>query len=269
MSTPGEVYGSANSRVLVAVMNSPRDFEIVVNQRWYRIPFARAPRRLGADFLAFYQTKAFAEEGWAINYYSAIRRYRLVPRRVLLPAEPDHPAADTLYYKIEVGPLLRLPHPIPSARLRRITFIPTLLKADEINDLWRGGPEEERLWLAFKEHGLNAERHYPLREQEPEYCLDFALFCKKGRMAILVENTGEIENVRVVRESPLVEEYEVAALGWTLLRLDSEEVRRALPSCFERILNAVQHRGGPMPWPSRCGSGASHTSLPSEVLPGP
>ena len=248
MSGSGEGHVPARSRVLVAVLNSLRDFEIARHQGWYRIPFDRAPRRVGADFLAFYQTKPFAGEGWAVNYYSPIRRYRLASRRVLLPDEPEHPRADAIYYKIEIGPLLRLPHPIPSARLRRITFIPTtlerLLQAEEINDLWCGGLEEERLWLAFKEQGLSAERRYPLREANPEYCLDFALFCKKGKIAILVDTTPEIENVRVVRERPLVEDYDVAASGWTLLRLSSEEVRGAQPACLERTLDAVEGHGG-------------------------
>lgn len=248
MSGSSEGHGSAKSRVLVAVMNSPRDFQIALDQGWYRVPFAQAPRRVGADFLAFYQTKAFAKERWAVNYYSAIRRYRVVPRRVLLPDEPDHPRADALYYKIEIGPLLRLPHPIPSARLRRITFIPTtlqrLLEAEEINDLWCGSPEEERLWLTFKEQGLAAERHYPLREQDPEYCLDFAVFCKEGKIAILVDDPPEIENVRVVRERPLLPDYDLTALGWTPLRFTSEELHGLRPACLERILDAVADQGG-------------------------
>ncbi|HEM61913.1 MAG TPA: hypothetical protein ENO24_06450, partial [Chloroflexi bacterium] len=76
MYEPGEGPPAARSRVLVAVMNSREDFQIARDQGWYRIPVARAPRRLGADFLAFYQTKTFQEEGWAVNYYSPIKRYR-------------------------------------------------------------------------------------------------------------------------------------------------------------------------------------------------
>jgi hypothetical protein len=64
-------------------------------------------------------------------------------RRQLLPDEADHPRANDCYYKLELGPLERLPRPIPSHRLRRITFIATtldrLLNAQEINDLWMGG----------------------------------------------------------------------------------------------------------------------------------
>ncbi len=245
-----EGHAAHRHRVLVAVMNSRRDFQIAHDHGWYRIPWDRAPRRIGADFLAFYQTGAFDEQRWAITYYSPITRYRLVSRRTLLPDEPDHPRADDLYYKIEIGPLLPLPHPIPSARLRRITFIPTtlerLLQAEEINDLWIGSSEEERLWLAFKERGLCPERRYPLREQNPEYCLDFALFCKEGKVGVCIEGAPEVENVGVVCERPMVEDYDVAALGWRLLRLGTAEVRTPQPSCVETVADAVEAYGGPL-----------------------
>jgi hypothetical protein len=162
-----------SSRVLVAVMNNHRDFGIALERGWYRIPCERAPSRLGADYLAFYQTGVFDEERWAINYYATVRRYRVVSRRSLLPNEADHPRADALYYRIDIGPLARLSPPIPSHRLRRISFIPTtlerLLHAEEINDLWCGSPDEERLWRAFRESGISVERRYPLREDAPEY----------------------------------------------------------------------------------------------------
>jgi hypothetical protein len=41
-----------------------------------------------------------------------------------------------------------------------------------------------------------------------------------------------------------VEDYDVAALGWTLLRLSSEEVRGAEPACLKRTLDAVDEHGG-------------------------
>jgi len=245
---PGEGLLAARSRVLVAVINSHQDFHIARDQGWYRIPVARAPRRLGAEFLAFYQTKAFQEEGWAVNYYSPIKRYRLAHRRTLLPQEADHPRANDLYYKIEIGPLLRLPRPIPSLRLRRITFIPTtlerLLQAEEINDLWCGTWEEERLWHMFKDGGLHAERRYPLREDDPEYCLDFALFCKQGKVGVCLLSEPAVQNVRMVRESAEVGDYDLAARGWDPVRLHSKDIEDSVHSCLVRILEVVQRRGG-------------------------
>jgi UV DNA damage endonuclease len=138
-------------RVLVAVMNNPRDLQLAREQGWYRIPVRRAPRQVAADVLAFYQTAAFDEpERWTITHYAPIRKYRIVRRTELLPDEGDHPRADEEYYKVEIGSLQQLASPIPSRNLRRITFIPTtmdrLLGVGEINGLWMGSGLQERLW---------------------------------------------------------------------------------------------------------------------------
>ena len=149
-----ETHPGSADRVLVAVMNNRRDFQIAREQGWYRIPVRRAPRRVGADYLAFYFTAAFPEgQRHQINAYAPIRAYRMVTRAELLPGEADHPRAGDLYFKLEIGPLIALPTPIPSRKLRRVTFIPTtldrLLSASEINDLWDTGRRKEELWAAI------------------------------------------------------------------------------------------------------------------------
>lgn len=244
-----------DSPVLVAVMNNRRDFGIARDQGWYRIPRERAPSRIGADYLAFYQTKSFGEERWAIHYYAPIRHFRIAPRGDLLPEEPDHPRVDELYYKIEIGPLQHLPRPIPSRRLRRITFIPTtldrLLHAEEINDLWIGGVVEERLWRAFKENGIDAERKYPLKEEDVAYRIDFALLCKHGNVAILLEGEPSVENVHIIREQPRIGDYDLAAHGWTILRVPYSEIIDSLPGCLDSILTAIARHGGPSAHPQR------------------
>jgi hypothetical protein len=245
-------------RVLVVVLNSLRDLEVAREQGWYRIPLKRAPTRVGADYLAFYQTSVFGEERWAVNYYAPVRRYRIVSRRILLPGEPDHPRADDLYYGIQIGSLRRLPRSIPSRRLRRITFIPTtlerLLGAEEINDLWCGTRDEEQIWRAFKEHGLAPERHYPLTEVEEQRTADFALFCKDGRVAVCMVGETEVCNVRVIREHPMVTEYEARALGWTMLRLDSRDLLEPAAACLRTIMEAAEGLGGAAALPSSEGT---------------
>jgi hypothetical protein len=133
--------------VLVAVLTSPRDLEIARAQGWYRIPLARAPARLAADYLAFYQTAAFGPERWSVRWFAPVLRLRLLSRRELLPAEPDHPRAGERYYRVDLGPLAALPLPVPAARLRRVAFIPTsfgqLRRAADVRELWRP-PEDSR-----------------------------------------------------------------------------------------------------------------------------
>ncbi len=142
-----------DERVLVAVVPRPSDWELICTQHWYRIPVSHAPRRLAAEYLAFYHTGSFSELRWSIRYYAPIERYRLVRRMDLFPDQPDHPRAQELYYRVELGPLESLPRPIPSLKLRRVTFIMTtlsrLLSAQEINDLWLRTTARDRLWRAL------------------------------------------------------------------------------------------------------------------------
>lgn len=242
-----EIELGSSQRVLVAVMNDRRDFDIARDEGWYRIPLKRAPNRVAADYLAFYQTKAFGDEGWAVNYYAPTRRYRLLTRAELLPEEADHPRAVEPYYKVEIGPLQRLPRPIPSKRLRRITFIPTtlerLLRAEEINDLWDRDSREEKLWQAFKREGIEAECQYEVEEGTIRQRVDFAVFCQEGRVAVICEGEPVGVGVRVIRERQ-ASDYDLAAWGWTVLRLDRQQLSRDVSGCLAAVREAVSRCGG-------------------------
>jgi hypothetical protein len=148
--------------VLVAIINNKRDFAIARDEHWYRIPVKRAPRRaINAPILAFYQTKVFGPEGWAINYWAEAKEWEIVKRIELLPQEPSHPRANDDYYKIHLGELKRLPHPIISKKWRRITFIITtwerLTRAKEVKELLHGDIWEERLYRVLRKAGIIAE----------------------------------------------------------------------------------------------------------------
>jgi hypothetical protein len=126
--------------MLIAIVNNARDLHIAGTQHWYRIPVKNAPRRLQeTSYIAFYQTKAFGDESWSINYWAEIKKIRIVKRSKLLPLESDHPKVNDQYYKVEIGDLKRLSKPITSKRGRRIVFILTTLgkfkAAKEIKDL--------------------------------------------------------------------------------------------------------------------------------------
>ena len=95
--------------VLVAVMTSPRDMEIARLLGWYRIPLRKAPKVVDVDYLAFYQTSGFVEdERGKIQYCAKVRGHELTTRGELLKDEDDHPRANEEYYKIQIGPLIKL-----------------------------------------------------------------------------------------------------------------------------------------------------------------
>ena len=233
--------------VLVVIMNNRRDLDIAWQEGWYRIPVKHAPRRLGAEYLGFYQTKAFGEEAWAVNYYAPIHRIHLAQRLELLPQDADHARAADWYYKIQIGSLRRLERPVPSQRLRRITFIPTtlarLLSAKEINDLWLGGEDEERLWEAFKGNDMGVERRVFLRERDEAYLIDFAAYCRQGKVAILCGGAGPLGEGSALRERPAAD-YELAAGGWRVLRFSLRQIEDSLEDCVASAKQAIAQEGG-------------------------
>jgi len=143
------------SLVLVGVVNNPRDLEIARLLGWYRIPLRTAPKIIAVDYLAFYQTGAFGEEKWRIQYIAPVRGHELTTRAELLKTEPDHPRAKEEYYKVQIGPLEKLPRPIMAETWRRITFLYTtgeyLLGANTVNDLVVQSDERQLLWQALRE----------------------------------------------------------------------------------------------------------------------
>ncbi len=178
-----------SDRVLVAIMNNRRDFETARDEGWYRIPQKHAPPSVTeAVALAFYFTKAFGDEKWSIRWYAPVRGHELARRRDLLPNEPDHPRADEVYYKLQLGPLVQLELPIHSLRWRRITFIETswdrFAAAEEINDLYVSGADG--LYVTLKEVGFWPEREFEVREGDATYTVDMAIPCREGTVTIAV-----------------------------------------------------------------------------------
>jgi len=178
-----------SDRVLVAIMNNRHDFAIARDEGWYRIPQKHAPEStIETRVLAFYFTKAFGEQKWAVHWYAPVRGHELVRRRDLLPAEANHPRASAPYYKLQIGPLQKLEHPIPSLRWRRITFIEStwdrFIAAEEINDLYASGADG--LYVTLKEEDLQPEREFLIQEESAEYIVDMAIPCQKGVVAINV-----------------------------------------------------------------------------------
>jgi hypothetical protein len=160
------VQPDASSLILVAVIKNPRDLEIARLLGWYRIPLRSAPKVVSVDYLAFYQTGAFTENRWQIQYLAQVRGHELTTRADLLRDEPDHPHAQREYFKIQIGPLIQLEKPIIADQWRRITFFYTtgeyLLKASSISDLIIQSDARQVLWQALRERG----------SQESQYHLD-------------------------------------------------------------------------------------------------
>ncbi len=177
---------AAEDLVLVAIVPRPRDLDIARTLGWYRIPLATAPKIVAVDWLAFYQPAAFGPaHRWRVEYVARVLGHELVRRVDLFRDEPEHPRAHEEYFKLQLGPLVRLPRPILAGKWRRVTFFYTtgarLMQARTLADLRADASERRVLWRALRERAARQEayRVRPLPEVPPEVWL--ALLGWQGR----------------------------------------------------------------------------------------
>ena len=240
--------------VLVAIMNKQRDFEIARTQRWYRIPTDKRSQSIRDKinqmrYLAFYQTKVFGRDAFAVNYYAEINQISTARRIELLPDEAGNQNAEALYYKLEISPLQRLSQPIPSRRLRRVTFITTTLAklntAPEINDLFHTSPIEDLMWEELRAAEIQAERQYEIRERNANYDLDFAIECSDGTMVNIECNGATHDYEDAVRWDRRRNTY-LTTHGWLVQRFGTDELRNDIRGCINKVRALIDRHGGPV-----------------------
>jgi hypothetical protein len=147
-----------NDLVLVVLLPQPRDLEIARVLGWYRIPLRTAPKVVAPDFLAFYQPASFGDHKWRIELVAPVKGHELATRRELFKEEPHHPRALDEYFKMQLGTVEELPHPIAAENWKRITFFYTtgelLLAANTIADLGVSSAERPIIYRALRERAV-------------------------------------------------------------------------------------------------------------------
>ena len=195
---PAENFPSPYSLILVGVMPSPRDLEITRLLGWYRIPYRFAPKVVQVDYLAFYQPASFGVDlAWRIEYFAEIRGVELTTRADLIREEPDHPRAQEEYYKIQVGPLKRLPMPILAGKWKRVTFLYTtgelFARARTLNDLVVRSEDRKVLWHSLREKANQSQEYQ--QDELPDLDLDSELLMMLGDLHLLGDNTAWYDSI--------------------------------------------------------------------------
>jgi len=242
----------ARGEVLVAIMNNPLDLAIARDQHWYRIPVHSVKKwlrdRWPPQWLAFYQTKIFGDEAYAVNYYARVLDIRQVFRWQLFPNEPRDEKGWRRYYQLLLSPLQRLPQPIFSRRWRRIIFIPTtwqkFMNAVEINDLYDESPLEDRLWAEFKRLRISAERQEFVQVKRRTYALDFAIYCAAGKIDVETDgDTWHADPERIPLDN--LRDNDLETTGWRILRFNTHHIQERMAEyCLPTIVENINSLGG-------------------------
>jgi len=148
-------YLSPDTLILVAIIPTPEDLQVARILGWYRIPTRSAPRILNVDYLAFYQPASFHDRKWRVEFLAPVLGHELTTRSELIQDELGHPRADEEYFKVQLGPVRSLSHPIGAGDWKRFTFLYTTGEyfrgAKILTDLTVAPAERRRLWKALRE----------------------------------------------------------------------------------------------------------------------
>ena len=229
-------------------MNDPAAWKIVRQEGWYRVPIDKAPRHWPPEWIAFYQTKVFGDEAFAVRYFAKVAEIRVATRRELFPDEPSGQKSGRFYYQVFLEKIEELPEPVFSLRRRLIVFISTtmhqLMTAEEINDLYGDSPLEDALWRHLKRLQIRAEREYAVSHEGEWYMLDFAVFCKQGKIDIETDgDTWHAERAQIPEDNK--RNNALTSLGWSVLRFNGSQVREEMTSyCEPRIVKTMNRLGG-------------------------
>jgi very-short-patch-repair endonuclease len=236
--------------LLVALLPKLSALELLKTEGWYHIPVETAPKRWPPKVIAFYQGRVFGkEEQYKIRHFGEVSQIDVVPRMELFPNdEKNAHKAEKLYYRVQLSELHERYRPIISYRPRRLVFIPTTLEkfefAEQINDLFDGSPLEDRLWSALKYASVLAERQWKIVVGGHNYYLDFAVFCKNGKLAIETDGyTTHFDSKNQINYDTW-RQNEIELDDWRFLHYTTKQVKDDWTPYLKQIEKKIEQLGG-------------------------
>jgi hypothetical protein len=187
-------------RVLVGVINRLRDLKYARDAHWYRIPQARMPRGVHADYLAFFLSgKVFKELTGGIHYYASYQGVELRYRHDLLPEEAQHKRANEIYYRIALSDWREKTTPILNPTQRPISFIYTtwdrFAGAQVIADLYSQDDYfVDRIYHVLRDRhpAYPIDQYWSTERRETQRPAGLRVLCERGPVDAWTEPGGDV-----------------------------------------------------------------------------
>jgi len=236
--------------VLVCVLKTKRDRELLLNKKWYRVPLKHAPLRR-PKYLAFYQPINFGKSGRKIELYGRVKFWRLKKRKELLPEEKKHIRAEQLYLQFVLSRVLKLRRAPSNRKGVRISFgftsLYKLRRAPDVRRLFDIPPIEEILSGILKKNKISYYPQFRVRRKNRKiYRMDFALPCRKGWLNVECDGF-RWHSRKQQRLKDRRRDKELRKLGWKILRIPEEKIVKNPLLSFRKIKKISQKLGGGHP----------------------
>jgi hypothetical protein len=173
--------------VLVGVINRKKDFKILREQGWYRIPVAQMAHGIHEDYIAFFFSRAFRSQNGSIRYFAERGGYEQLTRAEMLPDEAKNKNASKPYYKVNIGALQAKVPPILNESNHRISFIYTtgerFQNATKISQLFLGGDDlVNPIFDALEDEQYQPTRRWQLEQGYPLQSAQLRVLCESGEV---------------------------------------------------------------------------------------
>ena len=236
----------ASPTVLIAVVNRQQDLETILTKKWYRIPVKRIPAR-HFDYIAFYQTTALGKQGGKIEYFGRVTKRKKTTRAKLLPQEAHHPHAHHEYYQFTFRTIRRLGRPIVNKPGMRINFgyatLNKLNRARTLASLYGIRQVEAVFHKLLAKHRILFSAELPIRKNGIiRYRLDFAIFCKKGKIDVECDMKKFHSGIRCCNDAK--RDRFMKKNGWKVLRFTDEELLGGPDQCLNDLKTCIKSLGG-------------------------
>jgi very-short-patch-repair endonuclease len=260
--------------MLVGILKRKSSLDILKSEGWYHIPVEKLPKNWSQKALSFYQGYPFGEKASQIRYYGEVEQMEIVPRRQLFPDDKrNEHKADDLYYKVSLKNLQERPVPILSYRPRIWRFICTSLtkfdNANQINDLFWGNGLEEKMWADLKSRNILAEREWELKIEGVKYYLDFAVFCRQGKLAIETDGYTTHYDSKEKIDYDTQRRNKVDSDEWAFLHYTPKHMNEAGKEYLAEIEHRIEKLGGeesPEEFNRKIGEGQAEYILDDDEL---
>ncbi len=124
------------------------------------------------------------------------------------------------------------------------TTLGKLLKAAEISHLFGISPIEEMMRRALRRKRIPASHeHCVIHRRRCRYRLDFAIFCKSGKIAVECDSEKwHLQKAQRTRDRQ--RDRWLKSRGWTVLHFPGADIREDLGRCVETVRRTVRALGG-------------------------
>lgn len=237
--------------VLVAVLKLKSDLDILLKEKWYRIPLAFLPKRR-FSYVALYQPAGFGGSGKRIEYYGRVSKREVKKRIELLPSEGTHPRAHDDYLKVSFSKIEKLEKPIRNVIPRRVSFGFTTLKklrsARDVLELYGVPATEQMIERGLARRGIEVVSEYTVVSDRPprssgaarkRYRIDLVIFCKHGAVAIECDNL-KAHSSKAQQAKDTAKDKLLKSLGFYVIRLGEKEIIDNLEYCLRGIQKKVK-----------------------------